>query len=234
MKPIRSSLVVILGLTLAVGSSAFASTITFYLNTDETPGQPPANTIEVQVNVTSVDAATVTVTNLSSNSSYNIANFFLNVNGSSEIGNCTSGVGCATYITGTGTGNGPYYYVSNQGGGYGAMTYNVVDTGKAATSITVDLTAIDGNSWANAYEVLTANTFGTGYSASVDLGTQSGYQAAGKDAAPEPPGMLLLGVGLLALGLLTAFQRQTAKRSLAPVKSFPGTKAQTRMRSHAS
>jgi hypothetical protein len=208
MKILGWSQFTILALTLAVGSSAFASTISFYLNTDETPGQPPANTIEVQVNVTSPDAATVTVTNLDpSNDLYNIHNFFLNVSGSSAIGSCVSGQGCTDgAITSTPSGQ-SFYYVSNQGGGYGSMTYNVVDTtAGAATSVTVDLTATNGNSWANAADVLKPD--GSGWEASVELYTQSGYQAAGNDTAPEPPDMLLMSAGLLALGLLPAFKRK--------------------------
>ena len=207
MKILGWSRFTILALTLAVGSSAFADTITFYLNTDETPGKPPANTIQVQVNVTSPDAATVTVTNLDpSNDLYNIHNFFLNVSGSSAIGSCVSGQGCTGgAITSTPSGQ-SFYYVSNQGGGYGSMTYNVVDTSAgAATSITVDLTATGGNSWANAADVLTPDN--SGWEASVELYTQSGYQAAGH-YAPEPPDMLLMGAGLLALGLLPAFKRK--------------------------
>jgi hypothetical protein len=207
MKILGWSRFTILALTLAVGSSAFADTITFYLNTDETLGKPPANTIEVQVNVTSPDAATVTVTNLDpSNNLYNIHNFFLNVSGSSAIGNCVSGQGCTDgAITSTPSGQ-SFYFVSNQGGGYGSMTYNVVDTtAGAANSITVDLTATGGNSWANAADVLSPDN--SGWEASVELYTQSGYQAAGH-YAPEPPDMLLMGAGLLALGLLPAFKRK--------------------------
>jgi hypothetical protein len=207
MKTLGWSRFTILALTLAVGSSAFADTITFYLNTDETLGKPLANTIEVQVNVTSPDAATVTVTNLDpSNNLYNIHNFFLNVSGSSAIGNCVSGQGCTDgAITSTPSGQ-SFYFVSNQGGGYGSMTYNVVDTtAGAANSITVDLTATGGNSWANAADVLSPDS--SGWEASVELYTQSGYQAAGH-YAPEPPDMLLMGAGLLALGLLPAFKRK--------------------------
>jgi hypothetical protein len=207
LKTRRFILVAVWGLMLLLSSPAFADTITFYLNTDETPGKPPANTIEVQVTLTSSgpnNNVTITFTNLDpSNSSYDFHNVFFNVNGSSEIGSCTQSSFCSS-ITGTGSGNGPYYYVSNQSGGYGAMTYNVDDTGTAATSVTIDLTATDGNSWASARNVLTPD--GSGYEASVELLTQSGYQAAGSYAAPEPPGMFLLAAGLLAVGLVVAFR----------------------------
>ena len=208
------SLLAILGLMLAGGSPAFADTIMFYLNTDETPGIPPANTIRVEITLTSTgpdNNATVEVINLDpSVTSYDIHNAFLNVNGSSEIGACTQSVACS-YITGTGTGNGPYYYVSNQSGGFGVMTYNIDDTGTAATSVTVYLTATGGNSWASASNVLAPDF--SGYEASVDLLTQSGYQAAGTLTAAEPSGTLLLGGGLLALGLLTAFKDKSRRGS---------------------
>jgi len=143
---------------------------------------------------------------------YNIHNFFLNVSGTSAIGNsngnCVSGQGCTDgAITGTPSGQ-SFYFVSNQGGGYGSMTYNVVDTasGNAATSITVYLIATGNTTWANAADVLTPDA--SGWEASVELHTQSGYQAAGKYSAAEPPDMLLMGAGLLALGLLPAFKRK--------------------------
>jgi hypothetical protein len=152
------------------------------------------------------NTATVTFTNTdTSNSSYNLHNVFLNVSRLSERGACTQLQNCGA-VTGTGTGNGPYYFVSNQSGGFGTMTYNVDDTGTPATSVSVDLTATGGNSWASSIDVLTPNA--AGYDASVDLVTQSGLQAAGTlvISTPEPSGMLLPFAGLLALGLLRALK----------------------------
>jgi hypothetical protein len=206
------TLLAILGLTLAVSSPALADA-TFYLNTDETAGSPPANTIEVDLSLISSTSAAVTVTNLDpSDISYDLHNVFLNVSGLSMLGACTQLESCSA-ITGTGTGNGPYYYVSNQSGGFGVMTYNIDDTGTAATSITVDLTASGGNSWTSANSVLTPNS--AGYEASVELLTQSGYQAAGSlSSVPEPSAMLLLGAGLLALVPLRAFKDKAQRPRL--------------------
>jgi len=218
MKRPLLNVVAILGLTMAAGSTAFAGTI-FYLNVDETPGSPPANTIKVDVELTSTgpdNTATVTFTNLDpSNDLYDFHNVFLNVNGASAIGTSTlntcTAINTCGFITGTGAGNGSYYYVANQSGGFGAMTYNVDDTGTAATSVTVDLVATGGNSWTSSNNVLTPDA--SGYDASVELLTQSGFQAAGAiSAVPEPSGSLLLGAGLLAMGLVRFFKRASSPR----------------------
>jgi hypothetical protein len=208
MKRLLLSLLAILVLTLAVGTPAFADSIIFFLNTDETPGQPPANTIEVEVTLTNSTTAVVDFSNQDpSDTSYDLHNVFLNVNGNSEIGSCTPSNNCSS-ITGTGTGNGPYYYVASQSGGFGTMTYNVDDTGTAATSVTVNLTATGSTTWTSASNVLTPDS--SGYEASVELLTQSGYQAAGS-YTPEPSGTLLLGAGLLALGLPATFKKAIRK-----------------------
>jgi len=201
MKRLLFSLLAVFGLMLAMGSRASADSISFDLNTDETLGSPPAGTTQVTIDRISNTSATVTFTNLDpSDALYNFHNVFFNVSGPSAIGTCTQSVSCSS-ITGTGAGNGPYYFVSNQSGGFGAMTYNVDDTGTAATSVTIDLTATGSNSWTSAGGVLTPNS--SGYDASTELYTQSGYQDAGKftGVTPEPSSMLLLGSGLLALGL---------------------------------
>jgi hypothetical protein len=183
-----------------------ANSISFYLNTNETSGAVPANTIKVTVDLISSTSATVTFS--TNNTAYDISNAFFNVDGTSEILEkgtetpCTESNTCDSIIGVAEHGTDTYYFVNDQGTGpWGTFTYNVTDQqGVPSSSITIPLTATCDTTWTNASAVL-ALTAGK-VDAAVDIIDQSGYQLAGAEqiaVAPEPSSPILFGTGLLAV-----------------------------------
>lgn len=135
----------VFGLTLGTGPLALADTFSFYLTIDETGSvTPPADSVLVSINLTSNTAATVTFTG---ENGYYLDNVFLNVSGDFSVGT----------ITGTSTPSQTYSASPHQGlDSYGTMSEEITPNGgHPSSAIVIPLTALGGNTWANAFDVLT-------------------------------------------------------------------------------
>jgi hypothetical protein len=224
MKKLLFSVLAVFGLMLAMGSSAFADPISFNLTYYETGSAVPiADQVTVTVTTTTGSAgdwtgATVTFTPAAGSSLTSIDTpTYINVDPTGGTITCSapSVGGC----TAAGGGN----YMGVMSFGTGAV--------EGKSSVTMTLSTSSGD-WASAASVLTPTCpsnnsapscvngyddgsendsskgynptyFSQGNEAEVEGGTQiTGYYTA----VPEPSGMLLLGSGLLALGLLAAFK----------------------------
>jgi hypothetical protein len=133
------------GLMSVMGSSAFGDTFSFYLTVDEHGDTtPPADSVLVTVNLSTDTSATVTFTG---ENGYYLDDVFLNVNGDFSVGT----------ITGTST-PAQTYSAAARGSldSYGQMSEEVTPNGgHPSSSITIALTSVGGNTWADAFNVLT-------------------------------------------------------------------------------
>jgi hypothetical protein len=133
------------GLMSVIGSSAFGDTFSFYLTVDEHGDTtPPANSVLVTVNLSTDTAATVS---FAGENGYYLDDVLFNVNGDFSVGT----------ITGTSSPT-QTYFAAGKGSldSYGQMSEEVTPNGgHPSSNVTIPLTAVGGNSWANAYSVLT-------------------------------------------------------------------------------
>ncbi len=167
--------------------------------------------------------ATVTFTSLT-----NGGNIYLMGDGGSVALNVNGAFSVAS-VTGTnsisGFTPGPYTQASGSEDGFGKFNLQEdSDDGftNTATTITVSLTAISGNSWASESNVLTANANGSlaavhafvcaepGCSTTSGALT-TGYAADGGTSVSEPGTLMLLGSGLVGFGYLTVRRRRWAQ-----------------------
>jgi hypothetical protein len=166
-------------LNLAMVPSAFGDVFSFYLTVDEHgEAVPPADSVLVTVTTPNVPSTTATVTFTGENGYYLDVAYF-DVNGPFSVGT----------ITGTNSITPPktLIYTANNGGGggEGLDTYGVFSEDVTAApndpsdTITIPLTAISGNSWANAFSVLTPTC--------ASNGTQSAT-CKGGSGVPNPNG----------------------------------------------
>lgn len=136
----------LVGLTLATGSSAFGDVFSFYLTVDDFGDTaPPADAVLVTINQTSDTAATVTFTGETIGpNTYYMDDVFFNVNGDFTVGT----------ITGT---QASYSASPHQGiDTFGTMSEEIAPTpNHPSSTITIALTAAGGNTWADAFDVLT-------------------------------------------------------------------------------
>lgn len=184
---------------LTMGTQARADTINFFLSTAEgsgttTPsgGGTTAPTPWVEV---TVDELTTTTASVEFSFGSNVpAPVGINVSGAYEV----------TSITNSGTGNGATLPCTDPGTCSGGNTshagsFNFETSAVTSSTITIDITATGGNTWADAAAVLTANT--DGWEAADNMaGTPQdlGYYSA----TPLPAALPLFFTGLGGLGLL--------------------------------
>jgi hypothetical protein len=193
---------------LTIAAQARADTMSFFLTTQET-GPLLAQSSAVEVTVQTTSSTTAIVTFRPPNGTTNVVPpVEINVNGAFEaisteglaptspcFGNGASGTACAP-------------------GGGGAATFGTMslETGSSNhPSVTIDLIAENGNSFADAAAVLTPDS--KGFEAVVTNGT--GDQDGGSlSATPLPAAFPLFASGLGALGLL-GWRRKRTARSVA-------------------
>ena len=177
----------------ALGSAARADSIDFYLTTTEAGGTiSQSSAVEVIVTTTSTTAATVEfvapgTANVGAPVEINVKGTFL---ASSAEGLApTSPCGFGTTACSPGSED-----------SFGTMN---VETGSAAhPTITISLTAENGNSWASAAAVLIPTTgFGSQFTHGFEavVANTGNNQMAGTAVVPEPNSLLLFGVGLVGL-----------------------------------
>jgi hypothetical protein len=133
------------GVMSMTGSSAFGDTFSFYLTVDEHGDTtPPADSVLVTVNLSTDTSAMVTFTG---ENGYYLDDVFFNVNGDFSVGT----------ITGTSTPT-QAYFAAGKGSldSYGQMSEEITPIGGHPSSkIIIPLTSVGGNTWANAFDVLT-------------------------------------------------------------------------------
>lgn len=188
------------GLALSMGS--FARADSFYLTTREctAPCTPTiisnANAVEVVVTLLTSTTATVEFFAPTAGGTIN-APVLINVNGIFTATSSTDGL-APTDPCGFG-------YTACAPGSEDSFGTMDVETGSGQghSTITIGLTAANGNSWASAANVLTPTTgHGSQYSQGFEAVEGGGTQYAGYDtpsAVPEPASIALLGSGLLGL-----------------------------------
>jgi hypothetical protein len=197
---------------LAFASQARADTISFFLSTIEgsttttpTMGGTPAPNPQVEVTVDEINSTHATVEFQIMSPGTFTAPVGINVNGSFDV----------TGVIGSGTGNG----VLPCGFGLAACTvgntshagaFNFETSAVNAGTITIDLTAENGTTWANALAVLIPNS--NGWEAADNM--SGAPQHLGVAATPLPAALPLFAAGLGALGLL-GWRRKRTARSLA-------------------
>lgn len=193
---------------LSIAAQARADTI-FYLTTPENGpigGLSQSDAVKVDVDLTSITTAIVTFTNYNSSNigtpaELNVSGAFLastTLAGGFAGGKSTCGVGGAEATCGGG--EGASYF--------GSM--NIETSGVGANTVTIDLTAESGNSWANSAAVLAPTTGGTpgGFEALVADG-ENGKQDGGF-ATPLPAALPLFISGLGVMGLFGSRRKRNA------------------------
>jgi hypothetical protein len=198
--------------TLTIAAQARANTIDFFLATAEgsttttpTMGGSPATDPQVEVIVDELTNTTATVEFEISSGTFK-APVGINVNGFFDV----------TGITGSGNGNGqslPCGYgqtsTCGAGGTSHAGSFNFETSAVNGGTITIDLTAENGTTWANALSVLTPNS--NGWEAADNMASSPqdlGY------ATPLPGALPLFGSALGGLGLF-GWRRKRKAQALA-------------------
>jgi hypothetical protein len=162
MKRLCFAIIAIAGLMLILGPSAFADEI-YQLsvpeNTCGSVAQPciPADTFDVDVDLTSSTTATVTFTRENSLYGLDIAYLSVEVPGGSALGSSVGTIGTPSLDE------------------YGNFTVSYQPSGHDATSVVFDLTLSGGGTWSSAANVLTPST---GYTPSAYPGVDGFYAAA--------------------------------------------------------
>jgi hypothetical protein len=198
---------------LTIASQARANTVDFYLSTVEgsgtttpTSGGSAAPTPQVEVIVDELTTTTATVEFEISGGSFK-APVGINVNGFFDV----------TSIVGSGTGNGgalPCGFTATacSGGNTShAGSFNLETSAVNSGTITIDLTAENGTTWANAAAVLVANSNGWEAADNMSGAPQDlGYLAA----TPLPAALPLFAGGLGMVGFLARRKKRNAQSEL--------------------
>ena len=187
---------------LTIAAQARADTIDFFLstvegstNTTPTSGGTTAPNPQVEVIVDELTTTTATVEFLIAAGHSFDAPVGINVNGLFEV----------TGVVGSGTGNGVDPCGPNLGAGHAcsgggtshAGSFNFETSAVNSGTITIDLTAENGTTWANALAVLVANS--NGWEAADNM---SGAPQDLGFATPLPATLPLFSAGLGVIGLL--------------------------------
>lgn len=210
MRKLCVSVVAVVGLMLAMGTSVRADSITFYLTQGEctsncgagTAPAPISNSSAVSVTVTTTTGsagdwtgATVTFTAPSGTID---APVLINASGAVEASSATESLAPSSPCTVGVTIAGVSSCAAGSEDHFGTMN---IETGSAGgkSTITITLTAESTNSWADAAAVLKPTTgYGAAYSQGFEA-VEGGNQYAGyySGTVPEPASVLLFGSVLL-------------------------------------
>jgi hypothetical protein len=203
-----------LAIALTIASQARADVISFFLTQGECTGAcgpgtvpaPIANSAAVEVTVTRTDSTHASV--------------LFDAPGASNVG-APVWIKVAGAFQATAENNQGLAHTSPCGFGTTACdpgsedhygTFNVGTGAAAHPTITIDLIAENGNSWANAAAVLTPTTdaamvYGHGFEAVV--ANTGSNQFAGVYVAPEPASLALLSAGLLGFAMIRRRRNRT-------------------------
>jgi hypothetical protein len=194
---------------LTVGAQARANTVSFFLSTVEgsttttpTMGGSPAPTPQVEVTIDELTTTTATVEFQIANPGTFKAPVGINVNGFFDV----------TAVVGSGTGNGVdpcgFGLAACSGGGTShAGSFNFETSAVNSGTITIDLTAKNGTTWADAAAVLIANSNGWEAADNMSGAPQDlGFLAA----TPLPAALPLFAGGLGVMGLLGRRKKRKA------------------------